>query len=285
MNSTILNVIKQNNPKTVDEAKSILREILQSIVLAGLSKSGFFGVASFYGGTALRIFYGLNRYSEDLDFTLNAVSDSFSIDPYVVSIKETARSFGLDLSVSVKEKKIRTPIESAFAKINTYQTLFELKINDSIVRRLHKDESIKVKLEIDCNPALGFKTSVKWTDMMEFAPVVVLDASSLFAGKIHAILCRNYKNAVKGRDYYDFAFFVMNKVKPNMDYLRNKLVNTGKLEESAPFNIEILKKMVNARIDLVDFELAKKDAERFLMQIDDLAYFNKDFFHQLVERL
>ena len=242
--STIEEIIKAYNPETINDNKAILREIVQSIVLVGLSRTDFFKKASFYGGTALRIFYDLNRYSEDLDFTLNNVDKRFSIAPFVESIKNVALSYGLELEISIKQKQISTPVESAFAKINTYQTFINLKMNSELTKLLHKDEVIKVKFEIDCEPALGFTTENKWIDMPEFAPVIVLDEASLFAGKLHAILCRNYKNTVKGRDYYDFLFYVRRGISPNLNYLRNKLINTGKINEKDTFNIEVLKEML-----------------------------------------
>ena len=222
--STINEMINLYNPKSLNENKAVLREILQSIVLIGLSRADFFKKASFYGGTALRIFYGLNRYSEDLDFTLNEKNDSFSLEPYIESIKNVASSYGIELDINIKKKEIKTPVESAFAKLNTYQTFINLKINDEITSLLHKDENIKVKFEIDLNPAIGFNVESKWIDMPEFANIIVLDEPSLFAGKLHAIICRNYKNTVKGRDYYDFLFYIRKRVKPNLNYLKNKLI-------------------------------------------------------------
>lgn len=283
--STIEEIIKSYNPKTLNDNKSILREIIQSIVLVGLSRTDFFKKASFYGGTALRIFYNLNRYSEDLDFTLNEVNTDFSIDPYVESIKTVAKSYGLELEVNVKRKQISSPIESAFAKINTYQTFINLKLNEELTKILHKDEVIKVKFEIDCEPALGFTTENKWIDMPEFAPVIVLDEGSLFALKIHAILCRNYKNTVKGRDYYDFLFYVRRGVKPNISYLKNKLVDSKKINETDLFDINILKDMLISRFNEVDFEQVKKDTERFIIAREDLSYYCKELFIQMALKL
>lgn len=285
MQTTIEEIISSYNPSTIEETKAIIREIVQSIVLIGLSRSNFFKIASFYGGTALRIFYNLNRYSEDLDFTLNEVDDNFSITPYISKIQEVALSYGLNLEISTKIKTANTPIESAFAKLNTYQTFINLRINNKMVSTLHKDENIKVKFEIDCHPAIGFKTENKWLDMLEFAPVVVLDEPSLFAGKIHAILCRNYKNTVKGRDYYDFLFYVKNRIKPNMNYLKNKLVESGKIKEDIDFNIDVLKAMLKQRFEITDFDQVKKDAMRFVFKNEDLSYYCKELFMQMVDKL
>ena len=283
--STIEEIIKTYNPETINDNKAILREIVQSIVLVGLSRTDFFKKASFYGGTALRIFYDLNRYSEDLDFTLNNVDKNFSIAPFIESIKNVALSYGLELEISIKQKQTSTPVESAFAKINTYQTFINLKMNSELTKLLHKDEVIKVKFEIDCEPALGFTTENKWIDMPEFAPVIVLDEASLFAGKLHAILCRNYKNTVKGRDYYDFLFYVRRGISPNLNYLRNKLINTGKINEKEIFNIEVLKEMLIKRFEQVDFEQVKNDTERFIINNEDLSTYSKDLFVQMAKKI
>ena len=283
--TTIEEIIKSYNPKTIEETKAIIRELLQQIVLIGLSRSGFFNYASFYGGTALRIFYGLNRYSEDLDFTLNKEDLNFSIEPFVNKIIEVAHSYGFDIEIQTKIKNIKTPIESAFAKLNTYQTFINLKINDRLVNLLHKDELIKVKFEIDCNPSLGFNVENKYLSMLEFANVAVLDKESLFARKLHALLCRSYKNNVKGRDYYDFLFFIQRKIKPNLTYLRNKLIESHQINENDEFNIDILKNMLKKRFDEVDFDLVKNDAEHFVFKNEDLSYFSKELFIDMVDTL
>ncbi len=285
MVTTIEQIVKSYNPSNLDETKAIIRELVQSIVLIGLSRSGFFSKASFYGGTALRIFYNLNRYSEDLDFTLNNAEPDFSIEPYADKIKEVASSYGLELEIMIKNKKSKSPIESAFAKLNTYQTFISLKLDNKIISTLHKDEIIKVKFEIDCNPSLGFKNEPKWLDIPEFAQIVVLDEPSLFSGKLHAILCRNYKNTVKGRDYYDFLFYVQKRIKPNLIYLRNKLIETGKINALDHFDLNVLKIMLIEQFEKVDFNQVKQDAMRFVFKNEDLSYYTKDLFIQMVEKI
>ena len=278
-------MIKQYNPETTEEVKAALKEILQSIVLVGLSRSGFFNKASFYGGTALRIFYGLNRYSEDLDFTLNEKDENFNFEQYFKTINEVALSYGLELEISYKTKKIDTPIESAFAKLNTYQTLIKLKVNSNLTKYLHKDELMKVKFEVDCYPSLGFNVESKWLDNPEYASVNVLDLPSLFAGKIHAILCRTYKNNVKGRDYYDFLFFIRKRVKPNLEFLKNKLIETGKLTINDEFNTDIVKQMLINKIKTVDFAQIKNDAQKFIFKNENLDYFSRELFIDMIQKL
>lgn len=278
-------IVKSYHPESLDETKLVIRELVQQIVLVGLSRGGFFNYASFYGGTALRIFYGLNRYSDDLDFTLNYVDEDFSFEPFVPKIKEVAMSYGLNLEIVTKNKIIKTPIESAFAKLNTYQIFISLNINDKIIGALHKDEVIKVKLEIDSNPALGFEVQNKWLDIPEFASVTVLDEASLFSGKIHAILCRNYKNTVKGRDYYDFLFYIQRRVKPNMKYLKNKLIESKKIKPDEEFNMQVLKDMLKNRMNEVNFDQVASDASRFIFRNEDLSYYSKDLFLQMIDKL
>lgn len=286
MKSTVENlIIDRYNVSSLEETRAALREILQSIVLIGLSHGDFFERASFYGDTALRMFYGLNRYSEDLDFTLNCSDTDFALEPYTKNIIEVANSYGLHVEIALKEKKIKTPIESAFAKVDAYQTVLDLHLSKESTKSLHKDERIKVKFEVDRNPALGFKTERKWIDSPEFAPVIVLDQPSLFAGKLHAILCRNYKNSVKGRDYYDLLFYICHKIKPNMTYLKNKLVVSNQIDLNQEFDSNVLKKMLKERIMNVDFDQVKADASKFVFQGENLSYYSKDLFLQMIEKI
>jgi len=285
MSKAIDQLIKQYNPSTIEETKAALREVVQLIVLVGLSRAEFFKYASFYGGTALRLFYGLNRYSEDLDFTLNKADECFKIDKFINKIKEVALSYGLDLEIVIKSKKVKSPIESAFAKLNTYQTFISLKLDEKMKNILHKDEVIKVKFEVDCNPSLGFDAETKWIDVPEYAPIVVLDEPSLFSGKLHAILCRTYKNTVKGRDYYDLLFYISRRIKPNMSYLRNKLLETGQIKSNDKFDISFLKTMLKEKIESVDFAEVKKDAIKFVFNNENLSFYSKDFFLQMIDKI
>lgn len=285
MKTAIETMFNLNKKETLEENKAILREIVQSLILVGLSKAGFFNVASFYGGTALRIFYGLNRYSEDLDFTLKNDDKDFSLDKYIKVIEEVALSYGLKVDVKTKSKRTLTSIESAFCKLNTYQTFLSLKFEDSNINLLHKDEVLNVKFEVDTNPPLGFNSEDKWLDFPEIAAINVLDLSSLFAGKIAAILCRTYKNRVKGRDYYDYVFFIKNKVSPNLTYLKNKLIENGKIKEEDRFNIEIVKEMLINKFNEIDYEMVKNDASNFTIDNEDLRYYSKELFIDLTKRL
>ena len=180
------------------------------------------------------------------------------------------------MDIDIKNKKIETPIESAFAKLNTYQTFLSLKINSNAISSFHKDEILKVKFEVDCNPPLGFNVESKWIYDPEFASINVLDLESLFAGKIAAVLCRNYKNTVKGRDYYDYLFYIRKKTRPNLDYLKRKLVENGKINEDDTFTIDTLKTLLLERFETVDFNQVRNDVQRFLLMPENLDYYCKE---------
>lgn len=282
---SLKNVIASYHPRDVKERKEALREVVQELILVALSKADFFNKAGFYGGTALRIFYGLNRFSEDLDFTLLSPDENFTLEPYLPIVTKEAGAYDIVLETTIRVKSASTPLESAFAKCNTYQTFLNLHFKDEELEGIHHDEVLKVKFEVDRDPALGFETKTRYLDIPEFARVNVLDESSLFAGKIHAVLCRNHKNNVKGRDYFDFLFFLRQNVKPNMVYLRNKLIHSGKITADEPFDMERLRAMLREQFESVDFAQARQDMVRFVSHDEDLSYYNKDLFIDMLRKL
>ena len=182
-------------PANEDETLSALREIMQEIALAGLSRTDFFKTAAFYGGTALRIFYGLNRYSEDLDFSLLQKNENFSLAPYFLSIQKEFESLGLKVSLRNKLKTKKTAIESAFLKT---ETLWEELVLEDIVAQIgiRSNKNIKIKIEVDRNPPQGFNTEEKLMLRPFSFYVKCFDQPSLFAGKMHALLFRKWKNRV-----------------------------------------------------------------------------------------
>lgn len=285
METILESLINSYRVKSPNEAKLAIREILQNLILIGLSRANFFNHASFYGGTALRIFYGLNRYSEDLDFTLNKQDSSFSLKPFMKSIIDTCASYGLEVIVDIKNKKVNTPIESTFAKLNTYMTFIRTKLDSELTKHIHKDELLKVKFGVDCNPSLSFNIDNKWITYPEIASINVLDLESLFAEKIHAILYRNYKNNVKGQDFYDFIFFINKGVKPNMTYLKDKLVASKVIKKDDDFSMVVLKKLLLNRFNQVDFSKIEQDAKNFTIRSEDLSLYCKELFIDCLNRL
>src|ERR1700733_6691050 len=202
-------------PVNKEEASQALREIMQEIALAGLYRAGFFEKAAFYGGTALRIFYDLDRFSEDLDFSLLEVAAAFSLDRYLDSVRKEFESAGMQVSIKEKEKTNKTNIESAFLKS---ETVWKELVLESIVPQngLDQKANIKIKLEVDTSPPLGFETEEKLLLRPFSFYVKCFTISDLFAGKMHALLFRKWKNNVKGRDWYDLEWYIKKGIALNL---------------------------------------------------------------------
>jgi hypothetical protein len=194
-------------PENEQEAKDALREIMQEIALAGLYRAGFFEKAAFYGGTALRIFYGLDRFSEDLDFSLLAVDPDFSLNKYQDAIIHEFEALGMRVTIREKPKAIKTSIESAFLKSETIWK--ELVLENVIPQNgLNQTANITIKLEVDRKPPLGFETEEKLLLQPFSFYVKCLTLPNLFAGKMHALLFRKLGTNVKGRDWYDLEWYI-----------------------------------------------------------------------------
>ena len=216
----IQQMINKYNPKTLEDKKHAIKEVLQEVVLAGLSKTNFFTHAAFYGGTALRIFYGMDRFSEDLDFSLLVADDTFDISEYFKPISDAVSSLGLNFEVLKKEKTVNSNIDSAFIKGNTKETLITIYSSSSDSRLIIHNEKIIIKFEVDVNPPLYAHTEIKFRLLPFPYQVRVYDASSLFAGKIHAVIARSWKNRIKGRDLYDFVYYLSLETKSEFKTLR-----------------------------------------------------------------
>jgi predicted nucleotidyltransferase component of viral defense system len=199
--------IAEYKPKNEDEILDALREIMQEITLAALSRTDFFEKAAFYGGTALRIFYGLDRFSEDLDFSLLKADEGFTLEPYFSSILTEFEALGIKVRINEKEKAKRSSIESAFLKTETIWK--ELVLEDILKQTgVKSNKPIKIKIEVDRNPPLGFQTQEKLLIRPFSFYVRCFKLPSLFAGKLHALLYRKWNNRVKGRDWYDLEWYI-----------------------------------------------------------------------------
>ncbi|MBQ7373726.1 MAG: nucleotidyl transferase AbiEii/AbiGii toxin family protein [Clostridia bacterium] len=271
--------------KNLADKKNAIKEIVQEIVLCGLSRSGFFKEAAFYGGTALRIFYGLDRFSEDLDFSLLSQNPDFDLSKYFPYIENETKALGLDFSVKEKEKTVDSNVKSAFLKGNTKQHILTFYKNSTETNLINKEEVIKIKFEVDVNPPVGATYETKFGLLPSPYQVRLYDMSSLFAGKIHACLCRNWKTRVKGRDFYDYVFFLSMGAKVNLDNLKAKLVQTKFIEENYDLTIENLKLLLNQRFANMDFHQAKEDVLPFIKDKTKLDLWSKEFFIEITKSL
>ena len=274
---------------TSDSTYEALREILQEIVLLGLNRAGFFEHALFYGGTALRILHGLDRFSEDLDFSLIRVNPEFDLSKYEDAVIEALHSFGFQVSIQIKEKE--NSVKSAFLKGDTTQHLLNIEAPQDIIDTFGKGKLVKIKFEVDTNPPLDFQSE----KIMRLTPspfmINTMSISSLFAGKMHAILCRNWTNRPKGRDWYDLVWYISNGHNLDLRHLNARLQQSCAWQNKQEYNIsadvtqnEVLE-LLSKRIDELDIAAAKRDVEGFISDRRVLDMWSKFFFHSLTKEI
>jgi predicted nucleotidyltransferase component of viral defense system len=275
--------IAEYNPQNEEETLAAMREIMQEIALAALSRTDFFKKAAFYGGTALRIFHGLNRYSEDLDFSLLETDPSFSLTPYFSAITDEFEALGIRVSIREKDKRIKTPIESAFLKSETLWQ--ELVLEDVVVQHgISSNKSIKIKIEIDRVPPLGFDTEEKLLVRPFSFYVNCFSLSSLFAGKLHALLFRKWKNRVKGRDWYDMEWYIRNGIPLNIPHFLVRATETNDWHEAAISKEQIVD-LLKDKFNSVSFDAVKDDVRKFIRSDEQLTIWNASYFKDLVEKM
>ena len=262
-----------------------MKEIIQEIALAGLSRGGFFEKAAFYGGTCLRIFYGLDRFSEDLDFALVKKEEGFKFDDYFPRLKREFLSYGIDLNIELKKKSNASLVQSAFLKGNSLVFMMTFFPKNEDAKYILSNQKIKIKFEIDMDNPQGGITEYKYRMFPSPYEIQVFDEETLFAGKIHAILCREYKNHVKGRDYYDYLFYIGKKVPFNMKYLENKLKNTGKIAMDEILSLDRVKEFLIDRFEKVNYSQAIEDVSNFIVQKESLNLWKKEFFLSTLDSL
>lgn len=285
MNEAVARMMSRYKCRRLEDYVRALREILQEIALLGLWRSKFFEKGAFYGGTALRILYGLDRFSEDLDFSLLQPQPNFDLSRYSKALQTEMRSFGFEVTVDSKEKRTPGAVQSAFLKANTLRQLLAIEAGKEIVRGLPKGQVLKIKIEVDTDPPPGFTTEVKY--LLHPIPFSVRSyvLPDLFAGKMHAILCRRWKSRIKGRDWYDFVWFVSNYPELNLSHLEKRMIQTGDWKQSEPLTGERFNERLREMIEAVDLKRARAEVEPFVNNPDALAVWSKDFFLDISRRI
>lgn len=284
MQQVLEQMLRAYEPQTSTDKKNAIKEIIQEIVLCGLSRAGFFKHAAFYGGTALRIFYGLDRFSEDLDFSLMA-PEGFDLGEYLPALEKEIRSYGLNFKAEERVKTAESAIQSAFLKGNTKEHILLFYADDRLAQSITPSELIKIKFEIDTNPPRFAAFEHKYRLLPSPYEICLYDAPSLFAGKIHAVLCRAWKNRIKGRDLYDYVFYLSVNTPVNLKHLEARLRQSDFLETNAPLDIGQLKELLQARFATIDYEQAKQDVLPFIKDPNKLSVWSQDFFDQITQNL
>ena len=285
MNTVIEEMLKSYQVDNIYDRKNAMKEIMQEIVLCGLSRAGFFKEAAFYGGTALRIFYGLDRFSEDLDFSLEQINLDFDLCSYFPVLEKEVKAFGLNVEIQEKQKTKDSNIRSAFLKGNTKEHLLLFYADERVVGSVAKNEVVKIKFEVDTNPPAFATYEHKYRLLPVPYEIRLYDMPSLFAGKIHAVICRGWQSRIKGRDLYDYIFYLSKAVAVNQRHLRARLIDSGYISENQECTLEEIKTMLKNRFDSIDFLQARKDVEPFIRDTSVLDIWNSEFFKQITEGL
>lgn len=275
--------LQQYHPQNHFQAEQALREIMQEIALAGLQRGGFFEKAAFYGGTALRIFHQLPRFSEDLDFSLLEAQRDFALQPYLDGMIEQFEALGIHVSVNGKNKAKKTPIESAFLKADT--TWRELVLKGIIPQeKTSLRPEIKIKLEVDTHPPGSFATEEKLLLKPFSFYVKCFSLPDLFAGKLHALLFRKWQNRVKGRDWFDLEWYMRKGVPLHLAHLEARATDSGDWKKTTLTREQLLA-LLDKKIDAVSFNQIKEDIVKFIPDARSLEIWSPAYFHELVKNI
>lgn len=253
------------------ETPRMAHEVMQQIVLAGLHRGGFFKHAAFYGGTCLRIFHGLPRFSEDLDFSLTEKRNDIHLENFFPSITNEFKMCGLDVTIAKKEKMAFGRVESAFLKENTeaYEIKFQTK------------KTVKTKIELDTDPPLQFETEQKLLLKPYSFMTRCFILPDLYAGKMHALVYRAWQRRIKGRDWYDFEWYVRNGILLDFNHLQARIKDfSGKDVDKESFLKALCERLASA-----DIELVKMDVVDFISDPHELDIWSNDYFLQLADRI
>jgi len=285
VNPAIQRMFERYSRDTVEENVAALREILQQLALLGLWRSKFFERAAFYGGSALRILYGFDRYSEDLDFSLLVPERDFSLGRYGSALERELAGFGFEVSFEPTDKSQESPIESAFIKTNTLKQMVLIEADRRLLRGLHSEQKLKIRLEVDVDPPGGFETEVK--PILQPVPfaVRVYTLPDLFAGKMHALLCRRWRNRVKGRDWYDFVWYVANYPRLHLSHLEQRMRQSGDYPSDRPLGPEAFREMLREAVENLNVDRAREEVLPFVLDRRSVEIWSADFFHSLIDKV
>ena len=285
MHEAVTRMLAKYEPKSVDDSVRALREIIQEVSLLGLWRAKFFEHAAFYGGTALRILYGLDRFSEDLDFSLLTPSPDFNLARYMESLEEELLAFGFNVRVEMVDKTVESAVQSAFLKANTRNELLVIEAGEELSGQIAAGQVLKIKIEVDTDPPPGFITQTRY--LLQPIPFAVRSYSlpDLFAGKMHAILFRKWKNRVKGRDWYDLVWYAANHPQLNLGHLEQRMRQTGHWSSDQPLSPAAFTDLLFGAIDRLDVNQARKDVAPFVKDQQMLALWSHDFFRDVASRI
>ena len=285
MNSFIEQMLRQHETETLTDKKNGIKEVVQEIVLCGLSRAGFFKEAAFYGGTTLRIFHGLDRFSEDLDFSLMAPNPDFDLPRYLPALERELAAYGFNFKVEDRAKAIDSDIRSVFLKGNTREHMLVFYADERLARSFSGNDTIKIKFEVDTTPPAYATFERKYRLLPIPYEVNLYDMPSLFAGKLHAVICRAWKSRVKGRDLYDYVFYLSQGTPVNLRHLNARLVDSGFDGAREDMTLGEIKDILHRRFESIDYDQARQDVLPFIKIPSVVEIWSKDFFIAITDNL
>jgi predicted nucleotidyltransferase component of viral defense system len=268
------------NCKSSIEEEHAIREITQEVALAALGRTDFFKHAVFQGGTCLRIFYGLNRFSEDMDFILKETNKNFALPPHIQAISEELKAYGYDMEITDRSRA-DIAVRKVFLKDDSLGKVLQFQHTN----RSGPPKKIRINFEVDANPPSGGGVEIKYVDFPFVSAVTVQDKPSLFAGKIHALLCREY---VKGRDWYDFLWYTSQDINMNYEFLSSALRQQGPWQDE---DIDVDRKWcvehLEAKVTSIDWPAAREDVRRFIRVTEQpsLELWGRELFLSQVRKI
>ncbi len=285
VNPVIIEMLEAYRCQNEREVVGALREIMQNVALLALSRTDFFQKAAFYGGTALRILYGLNRGSEDMDFTLLEQDESFDLKDYSRELETEFSSFGLHAVFSRKLKADENNIQSGFLKSNTLVQLLSIGLDEELIKRIHPQSEIKIKVEVDVCPPDGGHTEIRY--VYQPIPFAIRSCTlpTLLSGKLHAVLFRKWRMRIKGRDWYDLAWYAAKYPEYNLKHLEMRSRQSGDYDKQEPLTASTVLQLLTQRLEEVDIEAMKADVRPFLRNPKDIDFWNKEFFLDAFSKL
>jgi len=285
VNPAILTMLEEYHCQNVREIVNALREIMQNVALLALSRTNFFQQAAFYGGTALRILHGLNRGSEDMDFTLLVEDMSFDLSNYAKELEDEFSSFGLQATFSRKMKMEGNAIQAGFLKSNTQAQLLSIGLGEDLSRYVNPQSEIKIKVEVDVAPPEGVVSEMRYVYQPIPFSLRSCTLPTLLAGKLHAVLFRKWRSRVKGRDWYDLAWYAGKHPEYNLRHLEMRARQSGDYEAGEPMSTAVVQHLLKERLEEIDIEAMKADVRPFLRHLQDIDFWNKDFFLEAIGKL
>jgi len=285
MNRAIEGMLERYERRSAADHINALREVFQEIALCGLWRAKFHEKAAFYGGTALRVLYGLDRFSEDMDFSLLAPDERFDLKPYCGFIEEELSAWGFTATVLAKSKTADSAVESAFLKANTREQLLVIDAGEGVAAAIHGRRQLKIKIEVDTDPPPGFSTETKFLLQPIPFSVRAYDRPSMFSGKMHAVLCRGWRSRVKGRDWYDLVWYVGRGTELDLTHLEARMRQSGHSSDAAVLDEHAFRLILAKKISELDVADARSEVERFLPDPSAVSVWSREFFSAVAEKI